>query len=299
MKTMIVGALALWLFAAAPVSAQQDLEGCKDHPLFTRFPNVHIVDCHSSQFDLRAFPVGVPAKEDSNTKSVEVEGAVRWIGYQLNEGAQAPSGLQIMRNFEAAAKKAGGTIEGRYPGWCKANYDGEHMPRMGNGCLSYALTMKFVSGGKETWAFLQASEDAGSYEMTVSEREEMKQEISVNELVDKLAKDGFIALYINFETGKATINPDSAKTLDAAASALKASAGLRVEVGGHTDNVGTAEANLKLSQDRAQAVMAALVERGITRDRLTAKGYGQTSPVSDNRTEEGRAKNRRVELVKK
>jgi outer membrane protein OmpA-like peptidoglycan-associated protein len=127
----------------------------------------------------------------------------------------------------------------------------------------------------------------------------MKQDISVNDLAEKLEKEGFVALYVNFETGKATIQPDSKPTLDDAAAALKSASGLKIEVGGHTDNVGTAEANQKLSEDRAKAVMAALVERGIDASRLTAKGYGQTSPIADNRTEEGRAKNRRVELVKK
>jgi outer membrane protein OmpA-like peptidoglycan-associated protein len=290
--------MVLCLLATVPAQAQQDEAGCKDYPLFTRFPNMHIAGCQSKQFDLRAFPVG-PPDNDRNTKAIAVEGPVQWINYELNDGATHPSGLQIMRNFENAAKKAGGTIEGQYPGWCKANYDQERMPDMGNGCLSYGLTMKFVKGGKEVWAFLQADEDGANYEMTVSEREEMKQEISVTELVDKLAKDGFVTLYINFETGKSTINPDSAKTLDAAAAALKAAGDLHVEVAGHTDNVGTPEANLKLSQDRAQAVMAALVERGVKADRLTAKGYGQTAPVADNRAEDGRAKNRRVELVKK
>ncbi|MBK9964959.1 MAG: OmpA family protein [Holophagales bacterium] len=81
--------------------------------------------------------------------------------------------------------------------------------------------------------------------------------------------------------------------------ALKAASSLKVEVGGHTDNVGAADANQKLSQDRAQAVMAALASRGIPASRMTAKGYGQTVPIADNRTEEGRAKNRRVELVRK
>jgi outer membrane protein OmpA-like peptidoglycan-associated protein len=297
MRKLTLAVALLCLFVAVPAWAQEDAEGCKDHPLFTRFPNMHIADCERSQFDLRAFPTGVP--KESATTPVEIEGPVQWIGYELNEGATPPSGLQIMRNFENAAKKAGGTIEGRYPGWCKANYDPERMPRMGNGCLSYALTMKFLQGGKETWVFLQASESDGSYQLTISEREAMKQDISVNELVDKLAKDGFIALYVTFETGKSVISPDSAQTIDAAAGALKAAADLRIEVGGHTDNVGTPEANLKLSQERAQAVMAALVERGIKADRLTAKGYGQTTPVADNRTEDGRAKNRRVELVKK
>jgi outer membrane protein OmpA-like peptidoglycan-associated protein len=291
--------VALSLLAAVPALAQEDQEGCKDHPLFTRFPNMHIVGCESIQFELRKFPVGPPSKDEQSTKSVEVEGPVEWLNYEMDEGTKTPSGLQIMRNFEAAAKKAGGTIEGQYPGWCKAYYDPEGMPRMGNGCTSYGLTMKFVKGGKETWVFLQASENQGNYLMTVSEREEMKQEVAVNELADKLTKDGFVSLYINFDTGKSTIKPDSATTLDDAAAALKVAGDLRVEVGGHTDNVGTPEANQRLSQERAKAVMAALVERGIKADRLTAKGYGQTSPIADNRTEEGRAKNRRVELVKK
>jgi len=298
MKKTTVGALwVLALFAAGPALAQ-DLEGCKDHPLFTRFPNMHIVGCEASQFDLRAFPTG-PIKEDQSTTPEVVEGPVQWLSYEVNEGTTPPSGLQIMRNFEAAARKAGATIAGQYPGWCKGNYDDERMPNMGNSCLSYALTMKFVRGAKETWVFLQATEDEGSYMMTISEREAMKQEVSVNELVEKLSKDGFITLYVNFDTAKATITPESAGTLDAAAAALKAAGDLRVEVAGHTDNVGTPEANLKLSDERAKAVMAGLVERGVPAARLTAKGYGQASPIADNRSEDGRAKNRRVELVKK
>ena len=296
-KWMIACTVAL-SFAVAVPSWAQDAEGCKDHPLFTRFPNMYIAGCEKSQFDMRAFPTG-PVKDDRSTKAVEVEGPWLWLSYAMNEGVTPASGLQIMRNFENAAKKAGGTVEGLYPGWCKGNYDPEGMPRMGNGCLSYAATLKFVRGAKETWAFIQASENDGTYLMMISEREEMKQEISVNELADRLTKDGFITLYVNFDTGKSTINPDSTKTLDDAAAALKAAGALKVEVGGHTDNVGTPEANIKLSQDRAQAVMAALVQRGVAADRLTAKGYGQTAPIADNRTEDGRAKNRRVELVKK
>jgi outer membrane protein OmpA-like peptidoglycan-associated protein len=299
MRRFLVGFVAMSMLAAVPVLAQEDAEGCKDHPLFTRFPNMVLSACEGSQFDLRKFPVGTIQKGEETLRSVAVEGPTQLLSYQLKEGSTPPSGLQIMRNFENAAKKAGGTIEGQWPGWCKTMYDGEGMPGMGNGCTSYALTMKFLRGGKETWVFLQASERDGNYLLTVSEREAMKQDVSVNELADKLNKDGFISLYVNFDTGKATIKADSAETLDAAAGALKAAASLRIEVGGHTDNVGTPEANQRLSQERAQAVMAALVARGIKADRLTAKGYGQTAPIADNRTEEGRGKNRRVELVRK
>lgn len=293
-------ALLTVVLASSPVAAQNDdREGCKDHPLFTRFPNTHLASCETLQFDLRAFPVG-PVKEDETAKTVSVEGPTQFLAYELNEGAATPSGLQIMRNYENAAKKAGGTIEGRYPGWCKGSYDESHMPDMGNGCLSYALTMRFArAGGKETWVFLQATEDEGSYYLTISDREAMKQDIAVTELMDRLNKDGFITLYVTFDTGKATITPDSAQTLDDAAAVLKAASDVRIEVAGHTDNVGTPEANMALSQARAQAVQAALVQRGVAATRLTAKGYGQTVPVADNRTDDGRAKNRRVELTKK
>jgi outer membrane protein OmpA-like peptidoglycan-associated protein len=133
----------------------------------------------------------------------------------------------------------------------------------------------------------------------IMERASMKQEVVANELLDKMNKDGFVTLYINFETGKATINADSQPQLDQVAAMMKASSALKIEVGGHTDNVGDAASNQKLSEARAQSVMAALVQRGVAAARMTAKGYGQAVPIADNRSEDGRAKNRRVELVKK
>jgi outer membrane protein OmpA-like peptidoglycan-associated protein len=299
MRWVCLGCVALSLLFARPAPAQEDAEGCKDHQLFTRMPNMYIAGCSSSQFDLRRFPVGPPKEDESHVESVDVEGPVFWISYELNEGANPPSRLQIMRNFEAAMKKAGGIVEAQYPGWCKAMYDAEAMPDMGNGCTSHALTMKLLRGGRESWVFLQSGEADGAYLLTISEREAMKQDVAVNELADKLTAEGFAPLYVNFDTGETTIRPDSAKTLDDAAAALKLAAGFKVEVAGHTDDVGTPEANLELSEGRAKAVMAALVQRGVPADRLTAKGYGQTAPVADNRTEEGRERNRRVELVKK
>jgi outer membrane protein OmpA-like peptidoglycan-associated protein len=260
---------------------------------------MYLSSCESGPFDLRKFPVGQtkPGKEVLDT--VDVEGPMQRFDYQVRDGVTPPSGLQLMRKFENAAKRAGGTIEGQWPGWCKATYDTEGMPRMGNSCTSFGMTMKFVKGGKETWVFFQAAERDGSYQMTISEREAMKQEVAVNEVADKLTKDGFVALYVDFDTGKATIRPDSAKALDDAAAGLKVVPAMRIEIGDHTDNVGTPEAHQKLSQERAQAVMAALVQRGVKADRMTARGYGQAVPIADNRTDDGRAKNRRVELVKK
>jgi outer membrane protein OmpA-like peptidoglycan-associated protein len=259
-------------------------------------PNHYIYGCDHSNFEMRRFPVG-PMNKEGKAKLQEVEGEFWSIDYILNEGATKASGLQIQRNFQNAAKRAGGTVEGTYPEWCSLELDESFSDR----CTNYGTTLKFNKGGKDYWVFVNAAGVGGGpgYKLHILAVGEMAQDVSVNELVDKLNKDGFLTLYVNFDTGKATIKPDSDKTLDDAAAALKAASSLKIEVGGHTDNVGNPQANEKLSAERAQAVMAALVKRGVAANRMTAKGYGQSSPIADNRSEDGRAKNRRVELVKK
>ena len=100
---------------------------------------------------------------------------------------------------------------------------------------------------------------------------------------------------IEFATARADIVDSSASTLDALARAAKTCTGV-IEVQGHTDSVGQPERNLKLSNARAEAVRQALVARGLPRDRLTARGLGETAPLADNTTPEGRAQNRRIEF---
>ena len=300
MSRLVLSLIVVVALSGSPGNAfaQPDAEGCKDHPLFTRMPNMHIQDCKQSQFDLRRFPTGeIDASSNHPAKPVDVEGPTYRITYQADDGTTPASGLQIMRNFQNAAKKAGGTVEAQYLGWCKGMYEDEHMPEMGNGCLSNALTMKFVQNGKEIWVFEQAGD--GSYSLTITEREAMRQDIAANDLLEQLNKNGFVAMYFNFDTGKATLQPDAASQLEQIAQMLKASAALRLEIAGHTDNVGKPNDNQKLSEARANTIVKELVKRGVAAGRLTAKGYGQGSPMADNRTEEGRAKNRRVELVKR
>ena len=100
----------------------------------------------------------------------------------------------------------------------------------------------------------------------------------------------------NFETGKATLQPESYAVLDELVAYLVRKDDEKIELGGHTDNVGSAASNLKLSLDRANTVRAYLLTKGIDPDRVTAKGYGMTQPIADNKSEEGRALNRRTEV---
>ena len=102
---------------------------------------------------------------------------------------------------------------------------------------------------------------------------------------------------VNFDNDQAMLRADSMAILDQAAATLKQWGDVKVEVAGHTDSRSSDEYNMNLSQRRAEAVRNYLVSKGVAADRLTAKGYGESSPVADNETEEGRFKNRRVELV--
>ena len=118
-------------------------------------------------------------------------------------------------------------------------------------------------------------------------------------LYDRLASDGKIITYgITFDVGKSTIKPESMTEINRIAKLMKDNPDLKFSVEGHTDNTGNAASNQMLSEARSKAVLDKLVEMGISNDRLKSAGKGQTKPIADNSTDEGRAKNRRVEFVK-
>ncbi|MDO4224135.1 MAG: OmpA family protein [Acinetobacter sp.] len=117
-------------------------------------------------------------------------------------------------------------------------------------------------------------------------------------LKQEIEKDGKIELNVRFVTGKADIDAASKPQVQEIAEFLKANADVKLEVNGHTDSSGNAAQNKALSEKRAKAVVDALVAAGVPADRLVAQGFGDTQPIADNNTAEGKEKNRRVELVK-
>lgn len=208
----------------------------------------------------------------------------------MKESAKQASELQILRNYVNAARNMGGTVvfEGESPSVeCAENRS------------SRMVVGKVIKGGNELWVEVVPFNDGHDYYLTVVVKEVMKQDVTASDMFDALNREGYIALYINFDTGKSTIKPESRPIINQIVEMLKANPTLRISVEGHTDNVGNPKSNKTLSDERAKAVVAAIVAQGVDAKHLSAAGHGQDKPIADNKTEEGRAKNRRVELVKK
>jgi outer membrane protein OmpA-like peptidoglycan-associated protein len=165
-------------------------------------------------------------------------------------------------------------------------------------CGYQMMVGNVMKSGSELWVEVVPFNDGNDYYLTVVAKEAMVQDITAGAMLDTLNKNGRIALYINFDTGKSTIRPDSMPIIEQIVQMMKASGDLELSVEGHTDSVGDATSNQTLSESRAKAVVAAIVAQGIAAKRLRAAGYGEDKPIADNASEEGRAKNRRVELVK-
>ena len=196
-----------------------------------------------------------------------------------------PSPLELFRNYENAFKKKGGSTVLK-----QLDTSG------GEGVIKMPL-----KGKAERWLHLVINNDAQQVIFYLIDEKGMVQqlEVSATEMADALKKDGRIALHgLLFDTGKDTLKKESDPVLAEILALLKGDATLKLSIDGHTDNAGNAKANLALSKKRAESVKKYLVGKGVDGNRLTTGGFGDTKPVADNGTDEGKAQNRRVELVK-
>ena len=233
-----------------------------------------IAYCSKSDFD--AAEVQTSLNKDPRT--THVEGKVEKIHYTCT----GKSALQVRRNAEQALRAAGYGLD----------FSGYDVPE------------HYVTAHKgPQWVAVVASEMSGdsAYDVTTVLTEAMHQEMTsdASAWAAEINQTGHAAVYgIEFDTGKATLKPESEKVLGEVLSLLQAQPDWKMKIEGHTDSTGTKAGNQTLSQQRAAAVVAWLAQNGIPRARLTAAGLGDSKPIADNSTEQGRARNRRVELVK-
>jgi OmpA-OmpF porin, OOP family len=256
-------------------AALPDKEGCVDHPVFpTRMPGYSITNCDTKDFDAFDFETGTKAK-------TSVEGRRTKFTYRVEDRSKEPSGLAVVRNYENAIKGVKGTVL----------FIDKNSIRFVNG--------KIVKDGKEIW--VQAEKGNGLIWLTIVEKAGMVQDIVANAdaFWNDIKATGHATVYgIYFDTGKSEVKSESQAALQEVEKLLSSDPGLKLLVVGHTDSVGQLDANMKLSQARAEAVVQALTRsHGVAATSLKAVGAGPIAPVVTNRTEEGRAKNRRVELV--
>jgi len=277
MGKVIIMMISLFIFMVGvrlSLAADTDVKGSADHPLLTRMPDFHISDYKNIDFESHKF-IG------QDKKQVSIDGHKYYIEYRLNQGAVEPGELKIRRNIQDALKKVGGNVI----------FDDN---------FNRVSTIVLQKAGNETWVEVRSFNNM--YRLTIVEKAIMQQEVVANaaSMGNDINSTGHVALYgIYFDTGKSEIKPESDAVISEIARLLGNNNALKLYVVGHTDNVGSFDLNLKLSKDRAEAVTKVLIDKhGIATDRLKSHGVASLAPVSSNDTEEGRAKNRRVELVK-
>jgi OOP family OmpA-OmpF porin len=271
--------LSLFIFLTVlSLQAQLDKQDCLDktYNFFTPLDGFYLSECKYSEFGSYTFYL-------ASGKQITKEGVYRAVWYTKKDDSKRTfSYLQVIQNHANAIKAVGGEVVKESSG----------------------DIFKTTYNGKELWIYVSASvysSDEKVYIIHSVEIDVMKQEISALDIKGTIASSGKIALYgILFDTGKSEIKPESEKAISSVATYLKENPEVTIYIVGHTDNVGDYAMNQKLSKARGEAVKNYLVTKyGISAARLSGDGAGPICPVTSNDTEEGRALNRRVEIVKK
>jgi len=320
--------IVLSFFAVSSVLAQHsDSPGSKDHPMVTRYEGSFIDGSEIKEFDEFILPLG-PAvwsadrSEKVPQEKVVLEGLITRILYR---GPDERSTLEIIRNYRSALESAGFEVLFSCGSDCGNNFSillyGPTEMRIrttetSGGAFDLPQDVRYLAarmqdGGRTVHVSLLTAFDNGFSELS-------KRPVTLLEIIESKAMDtgmvtvdaeaigkgidatGHMAIYgVLFDTNSASIKAESAPVLAEIAKLLQSRSSLNILVVGHTDNQGTFAHNMNLSDQRANSVTRYLAEEhGINTARLQSAGVGYLAPVASNDTADGRAKNRRVELVK-
>lgn len=270
--------LVLVIMTSTYVSQAQSDTDCESKELFSMMPNHEVSRCEMKEFDSQTF---YKSTANGNREALLKEGEKHTIWYHwLGDWEQRPSDAQIQKNYQNAIVKQGGELI----------YSGSE------------LHFKLNKSGNLYYIAL-VTDGSGTYSVVTIRESNMKQDVvfSAKEIKLNMDRDGQLAFYgIFFDINKATIKPESSNSIKEIATYLKSETQKQVYLVGHTDNTGAHDYNVKLSKERAQAVVTELINKhSVPATQITAEGVGELSPVVNNNTEEGKAKNRRVVMVMK
>jgi len=333
-KSLVLPAWAFFFCATALAAnfPDHDLAGSKDDPIVTRYPGSFIVGYFKKTFDetdLVAGPYKYSETGQAPYQTIHVEGAITRLIYVF---PQDRSAVDVMKNYTDALRKANMTIvfscdksacggDARHPfsinfqqtkissqleQWENLDFQDPFVD--GSNQSRYVLAKATVADGSVIYVAVYIDpptiEYGGVLVEIAKEAPLQTGQVTVNlsaaDMAKSISADGRVALYgLQFDTDKTELRADSKPALVEIARLLSQDPKLNVYVVGHTDNQGNYTHNLDLSQKRAEVIVQALTTQyKIAPTRLVAKGVGSLSPVATNDTEAGRAKNRRVELVK-
>lgn len=316
-KTALACFIGLALLGGSVAKGQTDVKDSQDHALVGRFVGSTIRVYEAKDFD--EYTVGLGKLSFRNnafqwSKSEKIEGRVTRITYLAPATASTAA---IVRSYEEALRKAGFAplftadeqgLGYRYDTWHYKVYPDPQRKRpylLGPRSPRY-LVAKLARPEGDVWAVVYAAfggtgaKNSPTVQLDIIEIKALAAGLVTAEtMAEGLAKTGRVAIYsIYFDTDKAEIKPESERTLKEIAKLIQQNPGLHLYVVGHTDNVGTLPYNMDLSERRADAVVKALAAgHGADPARLRSAGVGPLAPVAPNKAEDGRAKNRRVELV--
>ena len=318
LRSLFVACFLSFLLSGAALRAAEDVEGTGDHPLVERIAASYISHVYRDEFKQVTWPAGPwDQGERSFTDTVTLEGD--WLKQVYSFEDPDISNLRVHRSFMQALPAAGFEI-------VFAGSDSELLAGGGGRSANfltatddrYLLTVRGPIGVRQPVHYLLARHQTdpvhvaistyqaggAQYAISVLTEEEMvvamdHRPLSASEMEEGLISQGRVAIQdILFAFDSDEILPESAESLASIAELMTENPELGLLVVGHTDDVGDFDYNLRLSMARASAVIAYLQsEHGISAQRLRSAGAGMMAPIASNRTEEGRAQNRRVELV--
>lgn len=306
----VAAASLLALLAVVPAGAQaRDVAGSKDHPLISRYPGSVITQYREKEFDEYLLPLGKYVRREQQfvlERTQRLEGKVTRLEYKT---LKERSVLEIFRNYEMALQKAGFqalfTCSNKEGTCGTGGGGGGPAAEAGLGYYGTGWDGRYIAARlarPEGDVYVALNVMAEVVYLNVIETKPMEAglvTVDAAAMAGDIARTGHVTIYgIYFDFNKADVKPESEPALKEIAKLLQQDPKLRLHVVGHTDNVGDLKFNMDLSRRRADAVIKELTTRhGIAAARLRADGVGPLAPVASTKTDEGRAKNRRVELV--